>query len=112
MKARIVIVACLVGLLALAVTASAQIGGIQIPGLSKDVLLEQAKTIVSDLVAMKTSGKLPAAQVKKVDELLPKARSINTELAKPQVDAARLPQLASSLNDLQSQVSALKAFIK
>src|SRR5687767_10659053 len=50
--------------------------------------------LLGDLTSMKSSGKLAAAQMTQVDELLPKATSVTTELEKPQVDAARLPQLA------------------
>jgi hypothetical protein len=93
-------------------------GGVQVPGglptagLSKDSLLQQAKSLLGDLTSMKSSGKLAPPQAKQVDELLPKAQSLNDELAKPKVDTARLPQLASNLNDLQKQVSVLKGFMK
>jgi hypothetical protein len=97
----------------------AQVGGMQVPGgmslpgvLSKDSLLKQAKGLLTDLTSMKSSGKLPAAQGQKVDELLPKAQSLNDELEKPQLDTARLPQLAVNLNDLQKQVGVLKGFMK
>ena len=61
---------------------------------------------------MKSSGKLAPEQVQKVDTLLPKAQSLNTELAKPQVDAASLPQMASNLSELQKEVGVLKGFMK
>ena len=41
-----------------------------------------------------------------VDTLLPKATSLTSELEKPQVEAAKLPQLASDVSDLQKQVGA------
>ena len=95
-------------------------GGMQIPGgmslptggLSKDSLLEQAKGLVGDLTSMKTSGKLAPQQVTQVDELLPKATSLTSELETPSLDVARLPQLASNLSDLQKQVGVLKGFMK
>ena len=85
----------------------------QVPGLGsmipdKGALLEQAKSLVAQLTALKQDPKLPAADKAKVDTLLPKATSMNTELAKPQVEPSRLAQLASQLGDLQKQVSALK----
>ena len=60
--------------------------------------------MVSDLTSMKSSGKLAPEQTKQVDTLLPKATSLTSELEKPQVEAAKLPQLASDLSDLQKQV--------
>jgi hypothetical protein len=81
-------------------------------GLSKDSLLAQAKAMVSDLTAMKSSGKLAPEQTKQVDTLLPKATSLTSELEKPQVEAAKLPQLASDVSDLQKQVGVLKSFMK
>ena len=110
-----------VGLLVAPVLAPAQLpGGMQMPGatslptggLSKDALLSQAKTMVTDLTSMKSSGKLAPAQVTQVDNLLPKATSLTSELEKPQVDAASLPKLATDLNDLQKQVGVLKGFMK
>jgi len=87
--------------------------GVQIPGsLSKDSLLSQAKAMVADLTLMKSSGKLAPDQIKQVDTLLPKAQSLTGELEKPQVDAAKLPQLASNLKDLQQQVGMLKGLLK
>ncbi len=95
-------------------------GGMQMPGgaslpmggLSKDALLKQAKEMVADLTSMKSSGKLAPEQMKQADDLLPKANSLTSALEKPQVDAAELPQLASSLSDLQTQVGALKGLMK
>lgn len=117
-----IIGACVVaGLLVVPWPALAQLpGGMSIPGasslpmggLSKDGLLQQAKGLLSELTSMKTSGKLAPAQVTQVDDLLPKATSMTSELEKPQVDAARLPQLASDLNDLQKQVGVLRGFMK
>ena len=79
---------------------------------SKDSLLQQAKGMVSDLTSMKSSGKLASEQTTQVDELLPKARSLTSELEKPQVETGKLPQLASDMSDLQKQVSALKGMLK
>jgi len=100
--------------------ALAQLPGVQMPGgaslpmggLSKDALLNQAKALVTELTSMKGSGKLAPAQITQVDELLPKATSLTSELAKPQVDAARLPQLGSDLSELQKQVGTLKGLMK
>ena len=97
------------------VAARAQLpGGLPLPtgGFSKDALLAQAKEMVADLVSMKSSGKLASEQTKQVDELLPKARSLTSELEKPQVETGKLPQLASDMSDLQKQVSALKGMLK
>jgi hypothetical protein len=90
------------------------LGAMSLPtgGLSTDTLLKQAQTVVADLIAMKSSGSLAPAQAKQVDGLLPKAQSLTGELEKPQVDAARLPQLASNLTGLQKQVAVLKGFMK
>jgi len=79
---------------------------------SKDSLLNEAKGMVSDLTSMKSSGKLAPDQVKQVDDLLPKAQSLTSELEKPQVSATDLPKLASNLSDLQKQVGVLKGFMK
>jgi len=96
-------------------------GGIKVPsgatslptgGLSKDALLKQAKDMVADLTSMKSSGKLAADQAKQVDGLLPQATSLTGELEKPQVDAGKLPDLATRLGDLQKQVAALKGLVK
>jgi polyhydroxyalkanoate synthesis regulator phasin len=118
MISRTVLAACVLScVLALPVASPAQTGlpsGMALPsgGFSKEALLEQAKSLLSELTSMKSSGKLPAEQTKKVDELLPKARSLNDELSKPQVSTSRLPQLASNLNDLQKQVGVLKGFMR
>jgi hypothetical protein len=37
---------------------------------------------------------------------------VNTELAKPQVETGRLPQLAGQLSDLQKQTASLKGLMK
>jgi hypothetical protein len=88
-------------------------GGMQLPGaISKDALLAQAKQVLADLTSMKSSAALQPAQAAQVDTLLPKATSLTNELGKPQVDAARLPGLASQLGDLQKQVAALKGMIR
>ncbi|MGH7332937.1 MAG: hypothetical protein ACREKS_09380 [Candidatus Rokuibacteriota bacterium] len=122
MRHRMIIGAwVVVSLLTAPLSASAQLpGGVQIPGgaslptgaFSKDALLNQAKTMLADLTSMKGSGKLAPEQLKQVDTMLPKATSLTDELAKPQVDAARLPQLASDLSDLQKQFTALKGMLK
>lgn len=120
MKRRTVVGACLLSCLVAGSAGSwALAGGMQLPGgvslpggLSKDSLLQEAKKLLSDLTSMKSSKKLPAAQEKKVDDLLPKAQSLNDELEKPQLDTARLPQLASNLKDLQKQAGGLKGFMK
>jgi hypothetical protein len=122
MRHRIIIGAwVMAGLLIGPPAASAQLpGGVQIPGgaslptggFSKDALLNQAKTMLTELTAMKDSGKLAAEQLKQVDTLLPKATSLTTELAKPQIEATRLPQLASDVSELQKQVTALKGILK
>ncbi len=78
----------------------------------KTQLLEQAQKLVTELTAMKSSGKLGAADAGKVDSLLPKATALNTELAKPQVQPSRLTQLAGQLGDLQKQVGALQGLMK
>lgn len=95
-------------------------GGVQIPGAgsiptslpSKDMLLQQAKGMVSDLTSMKSSGKLDAAQMKQVDGMLPKVQSLTSELEKPQVPPSKLTQLASSLSDLQKQFSTLQGLVR
>lgn len=78
----------------------------------KAQLLEQAQKLVTELTAMKTSGKLGAADASKVDSLLPKATAVNTELAKPQVPPSRLAQLAGQLGDLQKQAGSLQGLMK
>jgi hypothetical protein len=122
MRHRMMIGAWVVaGFLVAPVLAPAQLpGGMQMPGgaslpmggFSKDALLNQAKAMVADLTSMKSSDKLAPEQVTQVDNLLPKATSLTSELEKPQVDAARLPQLATDLSDLQKQVGALKGLMK
>ncbi len=95
-------------------------GGVQIPGAgsvptslpSKDMLLQQAKGMVSDLTSMKSSGKLDAAQMTQVDGMLPQAQSLTSELEKPQIPPSKLTQLASSLSDLQKQLSTLQGLVK
>jgi len=92
--------------------ALAQIPGVgSLPSLDKSALLEQAKQLVAELTAMKQNPNLSAADKSKVDSLLPKANSLNTELAKPQVEPNRLTQLAGQLGDLQKQVGSLKGMI-
>ena len=122
MRHRMIIGAWVVaGFLMAPISALAQLpGGVQIPGgmslptggFSKDALLKQAQTMLADLTSMKSGGKLAPEQVTQVDNLLPKATSLTSELEKPQVDAAKLPQLATDLNDLQKQVGALKGLMK
>ena len=88
-------------------------GGVSLPtgGLSKDALLEQAKSMVSDLVSMKASGKLTAPQTQQVDDLLPKANSLTSELEAPNLDTGKLTQLAGNVAELQQQVGALKSLM-
>ena len=113
------------GILILAVLVLAPLGVFaQIPGTgslpsgiptslpSKDSLLQEAKSMVSDLTSLKGSGKLDAAQTKQVDGMLPKAKSLTTELEKPSVPPNKLTQLASQLSDLQKQYTALKGLLK
>ena len=93
------------------------VGLAQVPGIGsvlpdKAQLLEQAQKLVTELTAMKSSGKLGAADASNVDTLLPKATAVNTELAKPQVPPSRLTQLAGQLGDLQKQVGALQGLMK
>lgn len=111
----------LAGFLTAATAVQAQLpGGVQMPGagslptggFSKASLLKQAQELVTDLTSMKSAGKLAPAQAKEVDGLLPKAQSLKGELEKPQVEATRLPQLATDLSDLQKQASVLKGFMK
>jgi outer membrane murein-binding lipoprotein Lpp len=68
--------------------------------------------MVSDLTSMESSGKLGPEQAKQVATLLPKATSLKSELQKSPIEPAKLPQLASDVNDLQKQVSALKSSVK
>ena len=108
------------GVLGVGVAHAQLPGGLQMPSSvtiptslpSKDQLLGQAKQMVSDLTSLKSNTSLPAAQVKKVDELLPRANSLTDELAKPQVETSRLGQLATELTDLQKQVTSLKSLVK
>ena len=109
----------MLGCAMLAWTLATTPSGAQIPGvgsiptsLDKGALLEQAKQLVSELTALKQNPSLSPADKGKVDSLLPKANSLNTELAKPQVEPSRLTQLAGQLGDLQKQVGSLKAMIK
>ena len=89
-------------------------GGVSLPtgGLSKDGLLTQARQLVSELTSLKGSGKLQPDQAQQVDELLPKANSLTGELGQSQVDATKLPKLASDLSDLQKQLGMLKGLMK
>jgi len=80
--------------------------------LSKDALLKQANDMVSNLTSMKNAGNLAPAQLKQVDDMLPKATAIKTELEKPKVEATKLGQLASTLSDLQKQMTALKGLVR
>ena len=120
MRYRLAIGVAVAGVLIGSVASLAQIPGVgAVPGMgsltggfSKDSLLAQAKEMVSDLLSMKSSGKLAPEQTKQVDTLLPKATSLTSELEKPQVEAAKLPQLASDVSDLQKQVGVLKSFLK
>jgi hypothetical protein len=120
MRYRLAIVAAMAAVLIGPLASFAQIPGMgSVPGVgaltggfSKDSLLAQAKEMVSDLMSMKSSGKLAPEQTKQVDTLLPKATSLTSELEKPQVEAAKLPQLASDVSDLQKQVGVLKSFMK
>jgi len=109
------------GLLIAAGAAHAPLpGGMQVPGgvpiptsvPSKDQLLAQSKQLVEELTSLKGSGKLVPDQTKKVDELLPRANSLTTELAKPQVETSKLTQYARDLSDLQKQVTSLKSLVK
>ena len=120
-RGMIVSASILAGLLMALSGAQAQLpggmpsaGGMALPtgSFSKDSLLKQAKELVSDLTSMKSNGSLAPAQAKQAGDLLPKAQSLTGELEKPQVEAARLPQLASDLSALQKQVSVLKGFMK
>jgi hypothetical protein len=115
------IASLLAGLLVAAGVAHGQLpsgmsvpGGVQIPTslASKDQLLTQAKQLVEDLTSLKGSGKLVPEQTKKVDELLPRANSLTSELAKPQVETSKLTQYAQDLSDLQKQVTSLKSLVK
>jgi hypothetical protein len=114
-RIRITLVACVMATCVLVPALSrAQIPGVgSLPtSLDKGALLEQAKKLVADLTSMKQNPNLAEADKGKVDALLPKATSVNNELAKPQVEPSRLTQLAGQLGDLQKQVGALKGSIK
>ena len=119
MIAAWLVVVLVAGGLVMPPAAVAQLpGGMQMPGglptggLSKDSLLQQAKSLLSDLTSMKNSDKLGAAQKKQVDGLLPKAQSLHDELDKPQVETSRLAKLGNDLGELQKQVGVLKNFLK
>ena len=110
---RILVLSCALLVCALIGTpVGAQIPGMGSLSLDKGALLEQAKQLVVELTAMKQTPSLSPADKGKVDSLLPKATSLNTELAKPQVEPSRLTQLAGQLGDLQKQVGSLKSTIK
>ena len=78
MRYRLMIGTAVAALVIGPVVVQAQIPGVgAVPGMgsltggfSKDSLLAQAKEMVSDLVSMKSSGKLAAEQTKQVDTLL------------------------------------------
>ncbi len=126
MRKRILVGAWILSLLLLpALTALAQI---QVPGTgsmpsmpstpsvpslpSKDSLLQQAQGMVSDLKALKSSGKLAPPQVQQVDTLLPKATAVTSGLQQPQVPSSKLVEYATQLKDLQQQLTALKSLVK
>ena len=97
----------------LAMTLAPAVTGAQMPSIGsllpdKAALLEQGKKLLAELLTMKQDPKLPAADRSKVDALVPQATAVNTELAKPTVEPARLTQLAGQLGELQKQVAALK----
>ena len=117
----------LAAVLASPLAASAQMpGGVQVPGSgslpggmpsvptvpSKDMLLQQAQGVVSDLTALKGSGKLAPAQAQQVDGMLPKATAMTSDLQKPQVPTSKLAEYATTLKDMQTQVGTLKGAIK
>ena len=124
MRKHILVGAWILSLLLLpALTALAQIpGGVQVPGTgsmpsvpsvpSKDSLLQQAQGMVTDLTALKSSGKLAPAQVQQVDGLLPKATAVTSGLQQPQVPTSKLAEYATTLKDLQQQVATLKGLVK
>ena len=89
----------------------------QIPGVSsmipdKAALLEQGKKLLAELTAMKQDPKVSAADKGKIDKMIPQATSVNTELAKPNVEPTKLTQLAGQLGDLQKQLGAIKGMGK
>ena len=127
MRQRILIGAWILSLLLLpALTAVAQMpGGVQVPGTgsvpgmpsvpampSKDSLLQQAQGMVTDLNALKSSGKLAPAQVTQVDGMLPKAAEVTSGLQQPQVPTSKLTEYMTTLKDLQQQLTALKSLVK
>ena len=130
MRKHILVGAWILSLLLLpALTALAQIpGGVQVPTApsmpsmpsapsmpavpSKDTLLQQATGMVSDLNALKSSGKLAPPQVQQVDTLLPKATAVTSGLQQPQVPSSKLVEYATQLKDLQQQLTALKSLVK
>jgi hypothetical protein len=67
---------------------------------------------VSDLTALKSSGKLAPAQAQQVDGLLPKATALTSGLQQPQVPTSKLAEYATTLKDLQQQIGTLKSAIK
>src|SRR5262245_446034 len=81
------------------------------PGFTQESLLKQSKEVLSELLAIKSSGKLAPDQMKRLDDLLPRAKSVTAELEKP-VSRARLPQLALAVVDLQNHVGVLKTMMK
>ena len=106
---RFLVLAVLVLTAALVPTlASAQMPSIGSMLPDKATLLEQGKKLLADLTAMKQDPNTSAADKSKLDTMIPKATSVNTELAKPQVEPSKLTQLASQLGDLQKQYAALK----
>jgi len=116
MKRTIVTMLIMAAALVMSSAASAQVN---VPGVgkilsmpSKDDLLSQAVQMVSDLTSMKSSGKLTSEQAGKVDDMLPKANAMTTELAKPQVETSQLVQYAKDLGEMQQQLSALKSMVK
>jgi hypothetical protein len=126
MRKHILVGAWILSLLLLpALTALAQI---QVPGTgsmpsmpsapsvpsvpSKDTLLQQATGTVSDLNALKSSGKLTPPQMQQVDTLLPKATAVTSGLQQPQVPSSKLVEYATQLKDLQQQLTALKSLVK
>ena len=107
-----VLLAALLTVTPIALPVCAQVPGVgSLPSSiipDKAALLEQTKKLLADVTAMKQDPKLPAADKSKVDALIPKASSLSSELAKPQVERSRLTQLAGQLTDLQKQYAALK----
>ena len=101
-------VAALMAATLTAVSVRAQIPGVSSMIPDKSALLEQAKKLLADLTAMKDDPKVSAADKSKVDKLIPQATSVNTELAKPEVEPSKLTKLAAQLGDLQKQVAAIK----